>query len=457
MAFTLQTLREQAAAGEDSTRQFKSRIDNADSLAAEMAAFANADGGVIFIGVQDDGTISGMTSQEVHAANQLISNAASQHVRSPLVVQTQNILLENGNVVIALTVPAGMDKPYFDRKGVIWLKAGADKRRINSKEELRRLFQYTSQFHADELPTKAGIDKLDKLLLRDFLKKRYDSDFPDTHAEQLRLLQNLNLAADDGNLNLAGVLLFAEQPELVFPQFVAKGVRFPGIAVHADRYDDTEDFEGPLSRLFKDALAFVMRNLHKVQGKNGVNSPGTPEIPERVEIISPGTLPNNLTIANIKTGNSNIRNPILISYAAKGLLPYHGIGSGILRALKAWPNVDFEDDREGSLFKAIVRRAHRPAETTGELAPELAPETQNLHQKQGISDATLHDIAPEIAPELFALLERIAANPRITTAELATVLNVSRRTILYRTTMLKEKGILRRIGPSKGGQWEILP
>ena len=58
MAFTLQTLREQAAAGEDSTRQFKSRIDNADSLAAEMAAFANANGGVIFIGVQDDGTLS---------------------------------------------------------------------------------------------------------------------------------------------------------------------------------------------------------------------------------------------------------------------------------------------------------------------------------------------------------------------------------------------------------------
>ena len=171
MAFTLQTLREQAAAGEDSTRQFKARIDNADSLAAEMAAFANANGGVIFIGVQDDGTIPGITSREVHDVNQLISNAASQHVRSPLVVLTQNILLENGNVVIALSVPAGMDKPYFDRKGVIWLKAGADKRRINSKEELRRLFQYTSQFHADELPTKAGIDKLDKLLFRDFLKR----------------------------------------------------------------------------------------------------------------------------------------------------------------------------------------------------------------------------------------------------------------------------------------------
>ena len=77
MAFTLQTLREQAAAGEDSTRQFKSRIDNADSLAAEMAAFAKANGGVIFIGVQDDGTLSGITSRELHDANQLIGNAAA--------------------------------------------------------------------------------------------------------------------------------------------------------------------------------------------------------------------------------------------------------------------------------------------------------------------------------------------------------------------------------------------
>ena len=485
MAFTLQTLREQAAAGEDSTRQFKSRIDNADALAAEMAAFANANGGVIFIGVQDDGTISGITSREVHNVNQLISNAASQHVRSPLVVLTQNILLENGNVVIALSIPAGMDKPYFDRKGVIWLKAGADKRRINSKDELRRLFQYTSQFHADELPTKADIDKLDKLLFRDFLKKRYSSDFPDTHDEQVRLLQNLNLVAGDGNLNLAGVLLFAEQPELVFPQFVTKGVCFPGVAIHADRYDDTEDFEGPLSRLFKDALAFVMRNLHKIQGGNGVNSPGTPEIPEqvfeellvnalvhrdylisapirififddRVEIISPGTLPNNLTIANIKNGNSNIRNPILISYAAKGLLPYHGIGSGILRALEAWPDIDFEDDRESSLFKAIVRRTPRPVEVNGATAPGIAPKIQGLHHKPAFSGAGLHNIAPELAPELLAILECIIANPRITIAELANSLSVSRRTVFYRINLLKEKGILCRIGSNKGGQWEII-
>lgn len=476
MAFTIPTLEQQVAAGEDSTRQFKAKIDNIDSLAAEMAAFANANGGVIFIGVSDNGEICGLTTEETRKTNQLISNAASQHVRSPLLPLTENVLLENGRIVIALTVSPGLDKPYFDKNGVIWLKAGADKRRINSKEELRRLFQYSSQFHADELPSKAGIDKLDKLLFRDFLKKQYGSDFPDAHTEQLRLLRNLNLAGSDGNLNLAGVLLFAEQPELVFPQFVTKGVRFPGIAVHANRYDDTEDFAGPLSRLFKDALAFVMRNMHKVQGANGVNSPGTPEIPEqvfeellvnalvhrdylvsapirififddRVEIISPGTLPNNLTIANIKTGNSNIRNPILISYAAKGLLPYHGIGSGILRALDAWPNTDFEDDREKSLFKAIVYRKMAAA------SPSLPDSSvkMSINEPESSAISSVKHVSSSVK-----IVEMMRANPDITTHALALKLGISKRAVEKHIANLRNSGIIRREGSARGGRWEVL-
>jgi ATP-dependent DNA helicase RecG len=75
---------------------------------------------------------------------------------------------------------------------------------------------------------------------------------------------------------------------------------------------------------------------------------------DRVEIISPGHLPNNLTVENIKAGNSNMRNPILASFAAK-LLPYR-LGSGLLRALRAWPNIELIDDRAGNLFRVIVAR-----------------------------------------------------------------------------------------------------
>ena len=68
-----------------------------------------------------------------------------------------------------------------------------------------------------------------------------------------------------------------------------------------------------------------------------------------------GHLPNNLTIENIKAGNSNIRNPIIASFATK-LLPYKGLGSGLLRALRAWPDIELIDDRFGNMFKAIVKR-----------------------------------------------------------------------------------------------------
>jgi ATP-dependent DNA helicase RecG len=140
---------------------------------------------VIFLGVADDGSLPGLSRSDVARLNQLISNTASQHVRSPLTVQTENIGLDAEHIVIALTIPKGLDKPYFDRNGVIWLKSGADKRRINSKEELRRLFQTSDQFHADELPTSAGIDKLDKLRFRDFLHDVYDLDYPEAPANGL--------------------------------------------------------------------------------------------------------------------------------------------------------------------------------------------------------------------------------------------------------------------------------
>ncbi|RQW05175.1 MAG: ATP-dependent DNA helicase RecG, partial [Calditrichaeota bacterium] len=373
------------ARGEDSLLQFKADLRNADKLAAEMVAFSNSEGGHILIGISDQGEIVGIPNSEIGRINQLISNAASQHVRSPISPVTENVLVAKGQVVIVVTIPKGMDKPYFDRNGVIWLKNGADKRRVNSKEELRRLFQMSNQFHADGLPAKAGLEALDKLLFRDFLKDVYNIDLPDSQEKLWTLLKNMNLATDDEQLNLAAVLLFSERPEWIKPQFIVKAVRYPGNTIHATEYLDSEDFDGPLQKVFDDSLAFVLRNLRKVQAGRGVNAPGSPEIPpvvfeellvnslihrdylvsapirififdNRIEIISPGHLPDNLTVEKIRLGNSIIRNPILVSYATKGLLPYRGLGSGIKRALEEWPDIDFTDDRDGCLFTVTVQR-----------------------------------------------------------------------------------------------------
>lgn len=464
-----ETLAQEIACGEDSLRQFKVDVRNAESLASEMVAFANSDGGVIFIGVADDGSIPGLSSQDVARINQLISNAASQLVRSPLAVQAKNVALDNDSIVIALTVPKGIDKPYFDKNGVIWLKTGADKRRVNSREELRRLFQISGQFHADELPTKAAIDKLDKLRFRDFLRDIFKQDYPDSLDERTRLLQNMNLATDAGMLNLAGVLMFAEQPEWIVPQFVVKAIRYPGNKIHATDYLDTEDFAGPLPKIFDGALAFVMRNLHKVQAGRGVNAPGTPEISEtvfeellvnalvhrdylvsapirlfifdnRIEIISPGHLPNNLTVEKIRAGNSNIRNPILVSYVAKGLLPYHGLGSGIKRALEEWPDIDFSDDHDGCLFTATVHR--KPVEEL-----ELVDKGALKSQIPGLSGQ------PD---PINDLLNAIKVDPTADYPTLAQMLGVSEATIKRNIQKLKQQDRIRRVGSKKTGHWKIV-
>jgi len=73
----------------------------------------------------------------------------------------------------------------------------------------------------------------------------------------------------------------------------------------------------------------------------------------RIDTVSPGHLPNNLTVEKIRHGNSIIRNPVLVSYASKGILPYRGLGSGIKRAVDAWPEIDFIDDRDGCLFTVV--------------------------------------------------------------------------------------------------------
>lgn len=371
------------AKGEDSKRQFKEDVRNIDSLAGEIVAFSNSRGGIIFIGVSNKGALTGLSSDDIDRINQLISNAANQHVRSPVTVQTENIAISADRVVIALSIPEGIDKPYFDHHGVIWLKSGADKRRVNSKEELRRLFQDVDLLHADEVPTRAGVDILNIKLFSDFFQKVYRESLPESYLERTQLLENMNLV--NGNrLNLAGLLLFGNKPQVYKPEFVVKAVYFAGIKI-TDSYVDSEDFEGPLSEIFQNSLAFIMRNLRKVQRHKGVNTVGEPEIPEsvfeellvnalihrdyfitapirlfifedRIEIINPGYLPNHLTVEKIVAGNSVQRNPILASFAAKGLLPYRGLGTGVRRALQDWSKIKFIDNRDDCTFTSITFR-----------------------------------------------------------------------------------------------------
>ena len=381
--------------GEDSRHQFKADITNADALAAEIVAFSNTAGGLIFIGVNDDGSVRGLSGADVARLNKLIANAASQNVRPAVNPLTDNVPHPAGAVLV-LTVAEGINKPYMDKNGAIWVKNGSDKRRATSREELQRLFQQAGLVHADETPVAGlGAGDVDMPYFAAFFEQQFGEPLVQHNQPLLQLLANMNLM-NQGQLNVAGSLLFAKAPHYALPAFIVKAVAFVGNQIEDERYLDSRDITGKLADVFQQTLGFIIANTRAVQGEQGFNSQGQAEIPrivweelvanalihrdyfisapvrvlvfaDRVEIISPGHLPNNLTIENIKAGNSNIRNPILASFAAK-LLPYRGLGSGLLRALRAWPHIELIDDRTGNFFKAMVKRPSA-AEVTGMAAP----------------------------------------------------------------------------------------
>jgi len=371
------------AQGEDSRNQFKKDVNNPDSLAQELIAFSNTLGGKIFIGVDDDGSVSGVSSADIHRINLLLSNVASQNVKPAINPLTEIKTLEQGRVLI-IDVPKGINKPYQDKNGTIWVKSGADKRKATAREEIQRLFQESGMVHADVIPAQGmTIADLDLPYFSAFFQKRYGESLEKQDLPLEQTITNLNLG-NNGDLNITGAMLFAKNPSSRLPSYMVKAAAFPGNSIATESYIDSRDITGKLSDIFQQTVGFILSNMKQIQGEQGINSVGRPEIPkivleelvanalvhrdyfvlspvrvfifsDRVEIVSPGHLPNNLTVANIRSGNSNTRNPVLASFAYQ-ILPYRGFGSGILRALENYPDIDFIDDPDGNQFKCIIKR-----------------------------------------------------------------------------------------------------
>lgn len=399
------------ARGEDSRHQFKRNLTNADGVAAEPAAFANGGGGRLFVGVEDDGNIVGLDAGAVHRLNQLLANAASHNVRPPLHPVTENVQTDQG-LVMVVTVPEGISRPYVDNQGRVWIKNGSDKRHVTAREELQRLFQQSGLVYADVVPVSgATAADIDEKAFETYFNRRYGQSSEYSGPPLPQLLQNLGLA-NATELNLTGLMLFGKQPQRFRPAFEVKAVAFPGTELHDTRYLDSEDIGGTLLEQYQRSFAFIKRNLRHVQGGRGFNTLGELEIPEqaieellvnalihrdyftsasirlmvfadRVEIISPGHLPDALSTDAIRGGASIRRNPTLTEHAVH-ILPYRGLGTGIPRALHDWPTTELVDDPAGNQFKAVLRRpptpAPAPAPATGaaETVPRVTGEVRRL-------------------------------------------------------------------------------
>lgn len=386
----MDNLKERIALGEDSKNQFKSKIHNAEQVAKEITAFANALGGIIYIGVEEDkngiASITGIEQTELRKLEGYIAGASAEGVVPPVHVMTENILIDE-KLVVLVHVPEGERKPYHTKSGEYLTKSGAGKR-VLSPEELQRIVQKPSLLF-EEIAINGSSIAIDFNLLPfySYFEKEYRDDFEQYltkyNLTTERFLNNIKVA-ENNNLTLVGLSFFAKNPQRLKPLNLIKAISFYGNEITDSNYISSEDIDGTLPNQLEQSLQFVQQNILKTQGANGFNSLGELEIPievfeellvnalvhrdysvlsaiklfifkDRIEIISPGVLPNHLNEDNIRLGISIARNPILLRYATR-LMPYRGVGSGILRALSKYPNIDFENSQEKYQFKVTIWR-----------------------------------------------------------------------------------------------------
>ncbi len=369
-------LRNQILLGEDSTRQFK-REPSADAkMAGEIVAFANSGGGRIFVGVEKDGSISGLTGEEAERVGEEMAKVAWDSVRPPFSILSESIATSDG-IVVVIKIADGASKPYCDNKGVYWVKNGPDKRRVQSPEELARLFQSGEKLYAESQVVAAStLEDFDHERFERFYEVKYAEPTPSRTEEgeaYQRALENLELV-DSGRVTVVGLLLFGKRLPVLLPEMKVDAVWFKGTERASTEWHDQRTITGSLAEQFDEGLGFFKRWNSRIQGEGSFNQTGRSQISEtvfeellvnalihrdyfikdsiklfifddRIEIRSPGKLPNSLTVAQIRRGVRRSRNVLLASFAPD-LLNFRGIGSGIVRALKIWPSISWINDTE---------------------------------------------------------------------------------------------------------------
>jgi ATP-dependent DNA helicase RecG len=444
----------QIKAGEVSGVQFKERILDKYDIACELVAFSNSHGGKLVVGIKDKtGETNALSYSEVQETTNLLSDIASENVVPSILIKIDTVEVEDGYLVVA-TVKEGLNKPYHDNKGIVWVKNGADKRKVFDNAELAEMMTDCGSFAPDEAGVRdATVNDLDATTIKQFLGNRFDrvlekkgltgDAFNEASLDMIcsaiakghdceKILRNLRFIRPDGTLTVAAMLLFGKYTQRWLPMMTAKCICFAGNSVGSkvfrDKVNDA-DMEGNLLHQYDTIMDFFTRNLHNVQVGEEFNSMGKLEIPytslveftvnslvhrslnmkapvrififdNRVEIHSPGALPNGLTIDDIKAGTSMPRNMFLFNNAIY-LLPYTGVGSGITRALDENIKVTFMNNDKSQEFVITVWReeSNEVEEKSNQVEPK-SNQVEDLDTRLRHSDTDLDTFESDLDTRL---------------------------------------------------------
>ena len=380
MMYSDEEIRNQLRLAEDSIWEFKSiefagnrpTSPSRDDLADEIAAFANADGGVLLCGVTDDGEVHGMSREQIVKLDSLLVEVSTDSIKPAVRILTNHRQIDD-KLLLVVEIPKGDSQ--HDSPGGSYVRVGGTKRRMTSDERLR-LAQRRGQgrFHSYDEQTVpgTGFETLDESLWRPLLSAEGAAE-PQSAMEKLALLAN----DDDGILRatVAGVLLCTRSPEQWLPNAGITATRYAG-SDRASGQLDAREITGPLNLQIGDAMAFAKRNMRVAARKNParVNLPQYSEkalfegivnavvhrdysirgskirlsmFEDRLEVQSPGSLPNNLTLESMENRQAT-RNEVLTSVLAR--LPVEGISGSEDR--------QFFMERRGDGVPIILRETH---------------------------------------------------------------------------------------------------
>lgn len=351
---TLTELLELIRNGENSGVEFKRDVLQSRELAKEIVAFANFEGGTVLLGVDDDGGIQGLTRGD--GLEQFVVNTCRDKIRPPIVPYFEIIRdVENGRDVAAVRVSRGYDvhAVWHENRHFYYRRVGSHSVEP-SPEELARLFQQRGDLRAELRPVSGTTFRdLDFRRLTDYFRRLRQQDSPEENDERrwIGLLTNTELMVEDG-VDVAGLLLFGLVPNRYLPHAGITAVAFPGLEKdYAVR--ERLSIRGPMTPLFdgnqlrenglvEQAIEFINRNSSPtVRFEDGIRRIDVPAYPvgvlreglvnalihrdyllsnsdielslfeNRLEITSPGRLPNGITPERMRIGCRAARNQLL--------------------------------------------------------------------------------------------------------------------------------------------------
>ena len=481
---TEQELIELCSLGESTTVQYKLEFTTQKQIAEELVAFANTRGGVIVFGAEDKtGRMVGLTFEQVQYTSRELGTTANDFVRPVIYIETETVKHE-GMVYVVAYVKNGAYKPYKDLSGNIWVKQGADKRRITENVEIRRLLQNSRQYQADADGVEGTSENdIDTKTLDDYFKNVFNKRPDEFKVPVGAVLKNAHITDELGRLTVAGLLFFAKDPQQFLPQHCIKAVWFYGNHIGGTEYRDSRDITGTIPEMYDEAIRWLKSCLKRPQNGQSFNSIGELEISEvvleelvqnalvhldllkpaairllvfddRIEIVNPGCLPDGQTIEEVMLGNSDPRNMLLAQFGSN-TMPYRGLGSGIPRVMASGCDVELIDRPDGNQFIARVwRTTQKNEDTTQKANKELISATQKEDTTTQKSETTTRK--PLNATQK-RILDYLKDYPKATRQNVADALgNITVNGVKFNIGLLQQYGALKRKGGRKNGEWVVI-